>query len=78
MCDETITQNHYTWLFIDSLLFDLKVHYHCKNEHGHGFYKTKGIIKRLLLLLPSVIANIFTFILWLITYPFWWIHELVS
>ena len=63
---------------VGNRLFEEKVHYHCKNKHGHGFYKIKGIIKRLLFLIPSVLINIIALILWSLTYPFWWIHEFIS
>jgi len=75
ICEKIVTQNHYTWLFIDSLLFDLRVHYHCKHVHGKKYFSTKGISKRLLFLIPSVIANTLTLILWGLTYPIWLLHE---
>lgn len=76
-CNQVITQNKYTWLIMEDLLFELKIHYHCKFKHKRGFFTSKGITKRLLLLLPFGIAQVIVLILWLITYPFWILHEII-
>jgi hypothetical protein len=61
--------------FFQEIIFDLKLHFHYKSKHQYGFFTKKGLIKRvgalcLLLLIFIVVMPIF-----LITYPFWWIHD---
>lgn len=77
-CNKEIVQNKYTWLMIDMLLHEIKIHYHCKFKHGIGYFTLRGIIKRWLILIPFGLINIITLILWLITYPFWILHELLG
>lgn len=74
-CNKDIVQNNYSWLFIDSLLFDISTYYHCKFKHGKTIGRTSVIAIRLLFFIPLAILNVITVILLLITYPFWALHE---
>ncbi len=80
ICGETIEvipKNHLQELASDYFL-SLKTHFHYKKEHNTAYLKTKGVIKRVLKIFGCFLLGICLFPIWLITYPFWWIHELLS
>jgi len=78
ICEREIIQNKYSWLLIDGLLFDFKIHLHYKIKHRERYFTVKGIIKRISFLIPFTILNVLGLILLVITYPFWALHELLG
>jgi hypothetical protein len=72
---EVVSTGRAQAIVADAVL-DLQTHFHCKGEHGEGYLKIKGILKRLgfVFLLVIPLAIIITPLFYL-TYPFWWIHE---
>jgi len=78
ICNKEISQSKYSWLFIEYLLLDFKIHLHYKFKHKERYFTPKGIVKRVAMLIPFAIINILTLTVVMITYPFWIIHELLN
>jgi len=70
---EVIVKNFLQDTIADFAL-DLKTHFHYK-KHNINYLSSKGLAKRFLWLFLALIIGCIIFPIWLITYPFWWIHE---
>jgi hypothetical protein len=73
---EAAAENLYQEICIDAVM-DLKAHIHYK-KHGKKYLKNKGIAKRIGFVSLICVAYIVLVPVWLITWPFAKLHELVS
>lgn len=76
ICGEKVefeTENTFLYLIADNIL-DLKTHFHYK-KHNKKYLKTKGVFKRLGILFAIFLLILILLPIYLITLPFWWIHE---
>ena len=77
ICNEHLvinTNNMFKDIFADTLLL-LKVHKHYKKEHDKQYLSKKGLLRQYITILILLTFVIPFAMLFLITYPFWWIHE---
>lgn len=60
---------------ISDYVLKLKCHIHWKQKHGLKYLTKKGLTKSILMCTLGMPLAVIVLIVWLITYPAWWLHE---
>jgi hypothetical protein len=78
-CEEKISIKSETFIqyLTSDYILRLKYHIHLK-KHNKKYLTIKGLIKSLIVFLLALIGTAMILPIWLITFPFWWLHEIIN
>jgi len=78
-CGEEISVVSKNWLqdLASNAFLELKCHIHFKS-HDKSLLKFEGILRRIVIIILTFLLALIVSPIWLITFPFWWIHEQIS
>ena len=76
ICGEEIVlkANIFNEIFLHPLYL-IKKDWHVRKEHHRGYLKTKGLLICVFQVFVGIFLRILMLLLWIVTFPFWAIHE---
>jgi len=79
ICNEEIFIESNNWLqnIASDAVLVLKCHIHLKT-HGKRLLTLEGIFRRIIIVILTFLLAFLVLPVWLVTLPFWWIHEQIS